>query len=85
MYIYGILSHSIADPVSGADIVFSIDGVQQGTFTFTPTGPQGAYTYNQLLFAIEGLEEASHVLMFQNRQIGGPISLVLFDYLVYSK
>ncbi|EKM60240.1 uncharacterized protein PHACADRAFT_167655 [Phanerochaete carnosa HHB-10118-sp] len=85
VYVYGILSHSTTAPVSGADITFFIDGVKRGSFSFTPNGPQNTYTYNQLLFTIDGLEEASHAFVLQNGQIDGPISLVLLDYLIYTK
>ncbi|EKM60264.1 uncharacterized protein PHACADRAFT_132766 [Phanerochaete carnosa HHB-10118-sp] len=85
IYVYGILSHSKTSPISSADISFFIDRVKKGNFTFTPTSSKSAYTYSQLLFAAEGLDEASHAFMLQNGRIGGPISLVLLDYLVYSK
>ena len=66
-------------------MVFYIDGVQRGTYTYTPSQTEESYTYNQLLFSVEGLEDASHVFTLQDGQIGGPVSLVLFDYLIYTK
>ena len=85
LYVFGIQSHSTTEPVSGADLTFWIDGVQKNTYAYTPTQTDDSYTYNKLLFAIEGLEDASHAFTFQNGQTGGPISLVLFDYLIYTK
>ncbi|GJE89300.1 hypothetical protein PsYK624_053970 [Phanerochaete sordida] len=84
VYVYGIQSHATTDPVSEADIVFYIDGTRLGNYKFTPNSTDNAYTYNQLLFKAEGLGQASHLLKIQNGQIGGPISLTLLDYLVYS-
>ncbi|GJE89253.1 hypothetical protein PsYK624_053490 [Phanerochaete sordida] len=84
IYVYGIQSQSTTNPVSEADTVFYIDGTRLGNYKFTPNSTGDAYTYNQLLFKAEGLGQASHVLQIQNGQIGGPISLTLLDYLVYS-
>ena len=66
-------------------MVFYIDGVQRGAYTYTPTQTNASYTYNQLLFSIKGLTNVSHVFTLQNGQIGGPMSLVLFDYLIYTQ
>ncbi|GJE89298.1 hypothetical protein PsYK624_053950 [Phanerochaete sordida] len=84
IYVFGIQSLSTTLPVSGADILFSIDGEVKGGYKFTPTQENDGYTYNQLLFSIEDLDESSHALQIQNGQFGGGISLVLLDYIVYS-
>lgn len=40
--------------------------------------------YNVLLFSVDNLTHASRHLVFENGYIGGPTSLLLFDYLVYT-
>lgn len=80
---YGVLSHSAVDPVSSADILFFIDDDSVGTFSMQPDG-QPTYTYNYLLYANDSLPHSRHVFSLQNGQVGGPISLILLDYLVYS-
>ena len=82
---YGILSHATTDPVSGSYIHFLVDGVQLGTFSYTPTGRNYTYSYNQLLWSYDGLPDASHAFELRNGQLGEGISLVLFDYLIYTR
>jgi hypothetical protein len=83
VYIYGILSHSKTYPVSQVDLYFFIDGVQVGTFNMAPDG-DSTYSYNQLLYANSSMVYASHAITLQNGRVGGPISLTLLDYLIYS-
>lgn len=71
-------------PASGAELFFFIDGEQAGTFTHSPDSQQPDYTYNFSLYANESLQYAKHTFVLQNGQNGGPISLVLLDYLVYT-
>jgi hypothetical protein len=83
IYVYGILSHSKSDPISNAELYFFIDGTQVGTFSFTPNGSR-TYSYNYLLYSNNNIPYAPHSFRLQNGRIGGPVSLVLLDYLVYS-
>lgn len=83
MYVYGILSHSTIGPTSTADVLFYIDDELNGTFAATPNGTP-TYTYDVLLYAADSLTHAAHTLTLQNGQVGGSVSLVLLDYIVYS-
>lgn len=83
IYVYGILSHSTINPISGADIMFFIDDEFAGSFSNVPDG-QKTYTYNFLLYANNSLPHSLYVLHLQNGQAGGPLSLVLLDYFIYS-
>ena len=82
MYFFGILLHS--DTLPGADLTFFIDGNKAGEFSYMPDG-SGSYAYNWPLFAKENLEAAPHTAVMQNGKEGGGASLLLFDYLVYTK
>ncbi|KIJ52528.1 hypothetical protein M422DRAFT_243315 [Sphaerobolus stellatus SS14] len=75
IYAYGAV-HSFMD------MTFLIDGQSVGQFTADPTD----YLYNVTLFAHTGLSSGQHtfVLMAGSSDGSGQISLVLFDYLVYT-
>lgn len=82
---YGIQSQSEDAPLSDADILFYMDGTDRGHYTFSAMGPQNAYTYSQLLFSADNLDEIPHTLMIQNGRIGGELSLMLLDAIVYTR
>lgn len=86
MYVYGIQSQSTSNPISDADILFYIDNAHTGSYQFTARGPSNTYTYDQLLFSVEGLDYVPHSLIIQNGQAGGTVvSLLLLDRLVYTR
>lgn len=84
IYVYGILCH-IIDPsfITTTDVSFSIDDQPSVGFSHAPDG-EGSYTYHELLFSIESLTNAQHTLVIQNGR-GNTSSLLLLDYLVYTK
>ncbi|GJE89354.1 hypothetical protein PsYK624_054530 [Phanerochaete sordida] len=84
VYVYGILSDSTTGAFGGEDVAFYVDDVAQPDFAFTPSGPENAYTYNRVLFSVAGLDAGRHKLVLQNGRAGGPYSLMLLDYIVYS-
>lgn len=84
MYVYGVLSHLKGAPSAGdSSVFFYMDDQSISNFTFKPDGV-GSFTYNVLLLSVDNLTYASHHLVFENGYIGGPTSLLLFDYLVYT-
>lgn len=59
-----------------------MDGQIETSFRAPPTG--GAiYTYDVLLYAANSLEHGSHTVKIQNGEVGGNLSLLLFDYITY--
>lgn len=84
IYVYGIQSQSLTLPSSNAYILFSIDGANVHNYTFQATGPADTYKFNQLLFSGAGLGQGPHTLQMQNGYVGGALSLMLLDYLVYT-
>ncbi|GJE89352.1 hypothetical protein PsYK624_054510 [Phanerochaete sordida] len=84
IYVYGILSNSTLGAYGASDISFFIDDVLARTFSVIPSGPEGVYSYNQLLLSVDSLEDGPHKLVLQNGHIGGAYSLVLLDYIIYT-
>ncbi len=84
-YVYGILSESTSDPGSIADIVFLIDGQPIGKFVYTPPGIAGGYSFNVLLYGNDTIPQGQHTFTIQNGEVGGLGSLILLDYIVYSR
>ncbi|PSS37172.1 hypothetical protein PHLCEN_2v1045 [Hermanssonia centrifuga] len=70
---------------SAADILFLIDGQVLGSFVYTPPGDPGAYSYNILLYGNDSIPEGQHTLTVQNGEVNGPDSLILLDYMVYTR
>ncbi|GJE89215.1 hypothetical protein PsYK624_053100 [Phanerochaete sordida] len=79
LYVFGMIDGSF-----GIDLIFYLDGQQAGRFT-DPQTTEFAYKYNQTYFSAENLEETSHSFKLQNGETNGPRSVVLFDYLIYTK
>ena len=78
---FGTITMLFQDSVGGLQVE---DQTQLGTFNnFMPNGTN-TFAYNQLLFSYEGLNDSSHVFEIHNGQVGGPVSLMLFDYLTYT-
>ena len=66
-----------------SDMSFLIDYEPAGSFARAPQGGV-LFDYNVLVFANDTLPLANHTLTIQNGHVGGPKSLVLLDYVVYS-
>ena len=81
---YGIQSLSSTRPSSNSQLLFHLDGVNINNYTFQANGPADTYQYNQLLFFNGSLEQGPHTLTIQNGYVGGGLSLLLLDYLVYT-
>ncbi|KAJ3556387.1 hypothetical protein NM688_g2052 [Phlebia brevispora] len=85
-YLYGILSHSTANPTSAEDLYFFVDDQAVGHFTYTPPDPgNNTYSYNVLLYANNTIPPGVHNFKMQNGLPNGTVSLVLLDYAIYSQ
>ncbi|THG97553.1 hypothetical protein EW026_g4468 [Hermanssonia centrifuga] len=71
------------------DIFFYIDDHMVGIFKDSPpANPDGGivYDYNVVLYANPSISQpGSHNFTLQNGQIGGSSSLILFDYIIYTR
>ncbi|KAJ7630396.1 hypothetical protein FB45DRAFT_915386 [Roridomyces roridus] len=76
-----ILSDSTSNPNLPSNLLFDIDGVQQGSFTHTPTG-SAQFLFNQTVFARNNLTSGTHILTIQNGLVNVP-SLVMLDSVIY--
>ena len=84
-YVYGVLSQSDSFPGSTADIAFYMDNELGGTFSYTPPGLPGSYVYNSLLWHTASLPYEQHTFALHNGMLGGNVSLLLLDYVVYTR
>ncbi|GJE89305.1 hypothetical protein PsYK624_054020 [Phanerochaete sordida] len=78
IYVYGMV-----DGTFGIDLAFFLDG-EEAHYADTPT-TDFDYKYHQLYFQAEGLNNTPHYWRMQNGLGGETGSVVLFDYLVYTK
>ncbi|CDO70908.1 hypothetical protein BN946_scf184829.g16 [Trametes cinnabarina] len=83
VYVYCILADSSESPDGYTSLRFYIDGKQVGEFVHNPSG-DGAYRYNVPVYANSSIPFAGHLLQIINGAIGGPKSLILLDYVVYT-
>ncbi|TBU49269.1 hypothetical protein BD309DRAFT_96951 [Dichomitus squalens] len=81
VYVYNILANDIRGATfpTGTNIMFSLDGEQDGRFVHIPSDSTD-FEYNFLVYARTNLRNEEHVLVIQLN----PISLCLFDYAVYT-
>ncbi|GJE89290.1 hypothetical protein PsYK624_053870 [Phanerochaete sordida] len=79
LYVFGMI-----DGGFGIDLIFYMDEEVVGRFV-DPQTSEFTYKYNQVYFSAENLESKPHSFKLQNGEIGGPRSVVLFDYLIYTK
>ena len=84
-YVYGVLSQSKVQPLSTADISFFIDGQPAGYFKYIPPNIPNSYVYNSLLWHSDTLPLGQHTFSLQNGRPGGNLSLILLDYVVYTR
>lgn len=82
VYVYCIISHSSSDPDGESDLQFMIDGDIVGSANITPTG-SSTYSYNYLVYSGQ-FPTGQHTLTVINGQDGGPRSMILLDYIVYT-
>ena len=83
LYIYGVISNVVGGLTSGTNLSFFIDSEHVGQFSHSPDG-SGFYKYHVLLYSNTSLQYKKHHFRLQNGHIGGPPSLILLDYIIYS-
>ncbi|KAF8060947.1 hypothetical protein FPV67DRAFT_314819 [Lyophyllum atratum] len=83
IYVYCILANTETSPNGNSDMTFLIDSQYAGEFVRQPSG-DNTFEYNALVFHNQSLSHGNHTLTIQNGHIGGPKSLVILDYVVYS-
>lgn len=80
IYVFGILYQ---DQYT-VDMSFFIDDQLVGGFTYVPPGVD-SYIYNFALYANDQIGDGMHSFELQNGRVGGDTSLVLLDYIIYSR
>ncbi len=91
IYVFGITSHNPNNTVRDMDIFFYIDDHMVGNFKKSPSAnPDGGvvYDYNTVLYSNDAISESptgSHNFTLQNGQPDGSSSLILFDYIIYTR
>ena len=89
IYVYGILAQATDKMTVSADISFFVDDQPAGSFQYLPSGPSssehGEYIYNTLLWHTDSLSHEQHIFSLQNGNFGGTASLILFDYMMYTR
>lgn len=84
IYAYGLLCHHQGtNPACTSQLRFYIDNQLYGSFEYVPDGTAG-FTYNTLLFSVDTLPHGPHEFVIQNGVDNKEISLLLFDYLIYT-
>ncbi|KAJ7037471.1 hypothetical protein C8F04DRAFT_1092574 [Mycena alexandri] len=77
-----ILSNALSNPPGTSDMTFTIDGVQAGSFTHSPTGAPGFQS--STVFISDPLLPGTHTLVISNGRPGGATSLTILDSVEYS-
>ncbi|KAI0336259.1 hypothetical protein GY45DRAFT_1316380 [Cubamyces sp. BRFM 1775] len=84
VYVYCILAGSDSSPDGYSSMQFELDNGQTSVFTHIPAGDD-VYQYDALVFSATGLPAGIHTLKITNGATGGQKSLVLLDYIVYTR
>ena len=90
MYVYGVVVTSPlvpSDAPSPTNLSFLIDDELVGAYSHMPVGNGSqppAFQYNTLLYSNSSIPHGPHTFVLQNGHNGGPASIVLFDYMIYS-
>ncbi|KAI0084075.1 hypothetical protein BDY19DRAFT_899115 [Irpex rosettiformis] len=80
VYVYSIISRF---PSVNTDLTFFIDDEVVGTYTWVSDG-DSSFNYNVPVYSNDSIIPGAHTLKVQNGFIGGPESLLLLDYIIYS-
>ena len=83
VYVFNIVPNSLpGNTATFANISFTIDGSDAGSFVRAPDETTDVILYNQVIHSIVGLENIPHTLTMTGG--GGTKALILFDYVVYT-
>ena len=78
IYIYCMVANTYSE------LTFLIDDRPAGSYVHNPRIGGEPVTYNVPVYANLTLPDGNHTLVIQNGRIGGPKSLILLDYIIYS-
>ncbi|PIL24993.1 hypothetical protein GSI_12880 [Ganoderma sinense ZZ0214-1] len=81
VYVFNIVPNNLPGTVTFANISFTIDGENVGSFTHTPDNSSDIL-YNHLVYSNTILQDGLHTLIMSAG--GDAQSLILFDYLLYT-
>ncbi|KAJ7480074.1 hypothetical protein B0H11DRAFT_2280753 [Mycena galericulata] len=78
-----ILANSLTNPNGASSMTFDMDGIQVGSFPYTPTG-SSEFQPNKTVFSASNLSLRNHTLTIQNGLAGEGSSLIILDSVIYS-
>ncbi|OBZ79811.1 hypothetical protein A0H81_00318 [Grifola frondosa] len=84
LYVFCIVTHSFTSPDGNSDMSFYIDGDLVGTYLSQPTGDD-TYDYDVPVYANESMSNGLHTFELVNGAVTGLKSLVMLDYVVYTR
>ncbi|OBZ79761.1 hypothetical protein A0H81_00334 [Grifola frondosa] len=84
IYVFCILAQTITPLNGSSDMSFYIDDELVGTYVHAPTAQPLSYDYNVPVYVNESLPSAPHKFSLVGGRTGST-SLILFDYIVYSR
>ncbi|KAI8983377.1 hypothetical protein BD414DRAFT_490726 [Trametes punicea] len=84
VYVYCIVTRSSTSPDGNSDMTFFLDGDEVGQFVRPPDG-NATYEYNVPVYVNQSLAAGAHELAIVNGHLLGNKSLILLDYIVYTR
>lgn len=81
LYVFCILDQSGLR--GSSNMAFMVDNEVVGAFVQEPNGAD-TFDYHYLVYSNESLSSGMHTFALQNGGMGGPYSLALFDYIIYT-
>ncbi|KAI0825218.1 hypothetical protein BC628DRAFT_255421 [Trametes gibbosa] len=84
VYVFCVVTRSFTSPDGNSDMSFYIDDELVGRFVQAPNGDP-TYEYDVPVYVNQTLANGPHTLTVMNGQLGGNKSLILLDYIVYTR
>ncbi|KAI0358959.1 hypothetical protein OH77DRAFT_1121930 [Trametes cingulata] len=84
VYVFCIVTRSAVSPDGNSDMSFFLDGLLAGKFVQPPNGDAG-FQYNVPVYVNESLPAGQHSIAIVNGELNGNKSLILLDYIVYTR
>ncbi|KAH9850678.1 hypothetical protein C2E23DRAFT_759957, partial [Lenzites betulinus] len=84
VYVFCIVTRSFTSPDANADMSFFIDDEPVGRYIQAPDG-NTTYEYNVPVYVNQSLSNGLHTITVANGQYGADKSLLLLDYIVYTR
>lgn len=83
LYVYCIIpTYPAPGTGTATDLTFTLDGNQEASYVFNPSGTTVGFEYDQIVFTVENLANSQHSFSFGPADGSG--SIILFDYAVYT-